>query len=171
MADVTKTQRRTRGFERASGLLKSRIRKVSESRGFSESKVLTHWSEFVGQDIAAIARPVNVTYGRGAFGATLTLLTTGAQAPILQMQVEKIRERVNAAYGYAAIQHVKVTQTAPTGFAEGQVEFQPAPKAKPKKDPAIQEKAVDAATGVADEDLRQALEMLGENVLSRKKPN
>ncbi len=171
MADAAKHDRRMRGFERASGLLKSRVRKASESRGFAESRLLTHWAEFVGADIAAIARPVNVTYGRGAFGATLTLLTTGAQAPILQMQIEKVRERVNAAYGYAAIQHIRVTQTAPTGFAEGQVQFQPAPKEKPPPDPATKAKAAKTATGVADTDLRQALETLGENVLSREKTN
>ena len=33
------------GFKKASVLLKKNIQKVSESRGFAQSRVLTHWSE------------------------------------------------------------------------------------------------------------------------------
>ena len=159
----------TRGFARTSNLVKERIRKVSEGRGFAESKVLTHWSEIVGAELAQIARPVNVGYGRGAFGATLTLLTTGAQAPMLQMQVETIRERVNACYGYSAIRHIRITQTAPTGFAEGQVAFAPAPKKTVKLDPQVLDEVRATAAPVTDPSLRQALEKLGENVITRSK--
>ena len=41
----------------------------------------------------------------------------------------RLKERVNAVYGYAAITRIHLTQTAATGFAEGQAEFTPAPKA------------------------------------------
>ena len=46
-------------------------------------------------------------------GATLTLLTTGANAPMLEMQKEKLRQKVNAVYGYNAISRVRIT-----GFVE-----------------------------------------------------
>ena len=81
----------TKGFKRTSSLLQTQIRKTSETRGFSQSRLLTHWPEIAGDDIAAISRPVEVRYGRGGLGATLTLLTTGANAPILEMQKEKLR--------------------------------------------------------------------------------
>jgi hypothetical protein len=160
--------RRMRGFERAAGLLQTRIREAGEARGFAVSRLLTHWAEIVGADTAAVARPVNVSHARGGFGATLTVLTTGAQAPMLEMQKETIRERVNACYGYAAIQRVRITQTAPTGFAEGQVAFTPAPKtAAATQDPALRRQAEAAAAPVTDDGLRRALEALGQNVLSR----
>ncbi|WP_172300349.1 DUF721 domain-containing protein [Pseudoruegeria sp. HB172150] len=162
-----KAPRRLRGFERASGLLSTRIREAGEKRGFAISRVLTHWGEIVGEDTAAIALPVNVSYARGGFGATLTVLTTGANAPMLEMQKERMRERVNACYGYSAISRIRITQTAPTGFAEGQAQFAPAPKAEHVSDPEIAREAQEAARPVADEGLRQALEALGENVLSR----
>jgi len=76
----------THGFKRTSSLLQTQIRKTSETRGFAQSRLLTHWAEIAGDDIAAISRPVEVRYGRSGFGATLTLLTTGANAPILEMQ-------------------------------------------------------------------------------------
>jgi hypothetical protein len=148
-------------------LAASRIQAGSESRGFAVSKLLTHWAEIAGPDVASIARPVEISYGRG-FGATLSLLTTGAQAPMLEMQKEAIRERVNACYGYAAVQKVRITQTAATGFAEGQVAFEPKEPSHPE--PAVvTSEARDAAKPVADADLRHALERLGANVLSQSK--
>ena len=162
-----KSIRRKRGFEPAAGLLRAQIKSASESRGFSDSRVLTHWAEIVGDEIARIARPVKISYRRDAFGASLTLLTTGAAAPLLEMQKPKIRERVNACFGYSAISRIVITQTAPTGFAEGQAAFAPAPVAPARPDPAIVQKATDAAASVRDETLRQALEALGQNILTR----
>jgi len=168
-----KGPRRMRGFERTGGLLQARIRKAGEARGFAVARLLTHWAEIVGQDTARIARPVNVSYGRGAFGATLTVLTTGAQAPMLQADLPRIRERVNACYGYAAIARVRITQTAPVGFAEGQAAFGPADPAPARattaRDGDAVAKAKTAVAQVDDEALRRALESLGENVLSRAK--
>ena len=162
-----KIARRKRGFEHAGALASPRIRKAGESRGFAVSRLLTHWAEVVGPDIARVARPVDVNYGRG-FGATLTLLTTGAEAPMLEMQKEAIRERVNVCYGYAAIQKIRITQTAATGFAEGHAVFEPAPKKSVTEKPVTPEAAQMAQT-VGDSDLRLALEKLGTNVLSHSK--
>jgi hypothetical protein len=161
-------RRRMRGFERASGLLQSHVRRVGESRGFAVSRLLTHWAEIVGEETARGARPVKVSYGRDGFGATLTVLTTGAQAPMLQADLPRIRDKVNACYGYAAISRIRITQTAPTGFAEGRVAFEPAPAHKPAKpDADATRHARAAARDIADRNLRTALESLGQNVLSR----
>lgn len=165
---VQKPERRRRGFERTASLLTARIRKAGEARGFAVTRLLTHWPEIVGDQTAAVARPVDVKYGREGLGATLTILTTGAQAPMLEMQKEQLRDKVNAVYGYTAIARVRITQTAPTGFAEGQVEFTAAPKAKPKPNPETQAKARDTAAPVKDDGLRAALEALGQNILSRQ---
>lgn len=163
-----KQNRRMRGFERASGLVQARVRKAGEARGFAVAKLLTHWAEIAGEEIARVARPVNVSYARGGFGATLTVLTTGAQAPMVQMQCERLRERVNACYGYNAIKRVRVTQTAPTGFAEGQAQFDPAPAQRPAPSAETQAKARRSAAAVEDDGLRAALERLGANILSKE---
>ena len=159
----------TRGFSRAATLVQSRIRKASEDRGFAVTRLLTHWAEVVGEATAQIATPVNVSYGKGGMGATLTLLTTGAQAPMLEMQKEQIREKVNACYGYRAISRVRITQTAPTGFAEGRVAFAPAPRAGKTIDPAVKSAAKALSDEVKNDDLRAALAALGANVLSKRK--
>lgn len=160
----------TRGFSRAATLLQPRIRAASEDRGFAVTRLLTHWSEVVGESIAQIATPVNISYGRGGMGATLVLLTTGAQAPMLEMQKDQIREKVNACYGYRAIARVRITQTAPTGFADGRVAFAPAPKTARIPDQAVQSAANALSDDVENEDLRTALAALGANVLSKRKP-
>ncbi|WP_233587138.1 DUF721 domain-containing protein [Pseudorhodobacter sp. E13] len=161
--------RRMRGFEAASGLLKERIRSAGEARGFAVTRLLTAWAEIVGPDLAAITRPVKVGYAKGGMGATLTLLTTSTNGPMVQMQLPAIKEKVNACYGYAAISRISLTQTAPSGFAEGQAMFTPAPKQTPAPDPAIKAEANRVAEGVHDNALRQALESLTENFLSRSK--
>lgn len=158
----------TYGFARASGLMQTRIRKVSEDRGFAVSRLLTHWAEIVGEGTAAVATPVNVSYGRGGMGATLAVLTTGAQAPMLEMQKDQIRDKVNACYGYRAISRVRITQTAPTGFAEGQVQFKPSPKPDVRLTPEVQAAASDLSSDVENADLRKALSELGAKVLSKK---
>ena len=156
----------TRGFKSAATLLGGQIRKVGEGRGFAVSKLLTHWPDVVGEDVASMARPVNISYGKGGFGATLTLLIEGAYGPIVQSQSDRTREKVNAAYGYNAIARVRFTQTAATGFAEPQSSFNPAPKpAAPS--PEIRRAAEHAAQDAENGDLRAAIERLATNVLNK----
>lgn len=124
--------KRNRGFRSATDLVARRVRAVAQKRGFSESRLLTHWAEIVGHEIATMAWPVSVKYGYGHFGATLTLLTSGACAPVVALHEARIRESVNACYGYTAIGRVRVTQTSPHGFAEGaQAVFRGAPATAP----------------------------------------
>jgi hypothetical protein len=161
------THRHRKGPRRLSKLIEGDVRRLSGTRGFSETRLLLHWAEIAGAGIAAICRPVKVGYGRGGVAATLTLLTTGAHAPILQMQLPALRDRVNACYGYAAIGRIAVTQTAPSGFAEGQAEFAPPPRSRPVSAPETCQAARETTEGVADDGLRLALERLATNVLSK----
>jgi hypothetical protein len=164
-------ERRFRGFERAATLVQGRIRAAGESRGFAVAKVLTHWAEIAGAEMAAKARPVKVSYTTSGLGATLTVLTNGANAPFLEMQKEALRARVNACYGYNAVARIQITQTAPEGFAEGRVQFQQAPAAPaPEPDPMTRSRARQAASEIRDDGLRTALEEMGRTLMSRPKP-
>lgn len=164
-----RTARGRRGFQHTAQLLQPRIRAAGESRGFAVTRLLTHWRDIVGPDIADMARPLRVGFARGSFGATLTLLTSGAQAPMVQMQLPRIREKVNACYGYNAISRITLTQTAPDGLAEGSAPFGPAAAqpGAPAADPDLDRRAAQVAGGVRDEALRAALETLARNVMSR----
>jgi hypothetical protein len=162
-------EHRRRGFEPAFGLMKDAVRSAGESRGFAVARLLTHWAEVAGEEMARKTRPVRIGYGKGGMGATLTLLVKATEAPMVQMALPVLKERVNAVYGYAAISHIHLTQTAPLGFAEGQAEFAAAPKPVPAPDPVLQAKAGEAADGIADPALRSALEQLAQNILTRQR--
>lgn len=160
----------TRGFKRTSTLLQDRIRRATEKRGFAETRLLTRWAEIVGPDIAKVGQPVDISYGRGGFGATLTVLTTGAQAPVLEMQKEDLRTKINAVYGYNAIARIRITQTAPTGFSEGQTQFDASPlKVVEQPDAKVGAASREIAAPVGNDSLREALEKLGQNVLARSR--
>lgn len=163
--------RRMRGFESASGLLRDPIRKAGESRGFAVTKLLTHWPEIAGVDLAPLCRPVKIGYGQGGMGATLTLLASGAAAPLVQMQLDRLRDKVNAIYGYAAISRIRLTQTAAEGFAEPKTAFEHGNIAPPSPQALARAKAVvDGMTsGVTDEGLKSALDRLATNVLMKRK--
>lgn len=165
------------GFRHAARLVEDRVRAAGESRGFAVARLLTHWDEIVGPETARLAQPVKLGWGRGrrsaGLGATLTLETTGAAAPLVQMLAPQIRDRVNASLGHAAIARIALSQgagPASAGFAEAQAEF--APAAGPRRDDAAEAarlgaQAAAAARGVQDPALRAALEALARNVLSR----
>jgi hypothetical protein len=162
-----KPKRKTRGFMRTGGILSKQIRKASEKRGFVETRLLTHWAEFVGDAIANVAQPVKVSYGRQGLGATLTILTTGANAPIVQMQLPEIKERVNVCYGYSAISTIKITQTSPTGFGETQKPFEHTKQAKTLSNLEISD--IDTTVeNVSNQDLKDALARLGKSIKQRK---
>ena len=162
--------RRRRGFEPAAGLMKEQIRSASESRGFAVARLLTHWPEIAGAQLAPITRPVKIGYGREGMGATLTLLTTSAHAPMVQMDLPRLKEKVNAVYGYNAIARILITQTAATGFAEGQAQFLPATPLQRQPDPQIVAEAARTAAPIRDDGLRKALEAMAQNVLTRNNP-
>ncbi len=157
-----------RGFRRAAGLVSKSVQSAGESRGFAVSRVLTHWAEVAGPSLAKITRPVKVSYGRDGLGATITVLTTGAQAPMVEMQKETLRERINACYGYKAIARIRITQTAPEGFSEGAAVFEHAPK-RSKQGPSDADlaRAGQDTSAIEDPDLKRALALLGANIHSK----
>ena len=162
------SSRRARGFARAASLVEGRVQAAGQSRGFAVSRLLTHWAELAGPEVASRAQPVKVAYGRGRLGATLTLLCKGADAPIVQMQSKRIVDAVNAAYGYAAIRAIRLTQTAPEGFAEGQAEFEArSPNVAPLSEDA-RARLREMADGIENTDLREALTALAANVMRRQ---
>ena len=162
-------------FKPASDLLRARIRELGEARGFSATRLLTHWTEIVGESVASIARPLEIRHprprpGHPPEGATLIVLALGAAALRLEMEKERIRERVNACYGYNAIAKLRIRQAGPDAFAEEGAAFAP-PARKAPADPVtdLRAAAEPLADGVSDTELRVALAALAANVLSRSR--
>ena len=158
---------RKHGFKKASVLLKKNIQKASESRGFAQSRVLTHWSEIVGEEISSVSIPTKVSYKTDGLGATLTILTSGSSGPILEMQKEFIRIKINAVYGYNAVQKIKITQSSPFALMRKNDNTKSiiSKKNKPKVEiPISLEKVMNE---IDDKNLKQALEELAINVFTK----
>lgn len=147
-------------FTQTGSYLKSAIRKVSETRGFAQSRLLTNWAEIAGPEMAQKTTPVKVSFAKSGFGATLTLLCKGADAPMLEMSLPRLVERVNATYGYKAISSIRLTQTAEIGFAEDQAPFS-APNRRKRKVDETTQTTIDT---VGDTGLRDALRQLSDNL-------
>ena len=163
--------KRKAGFQRTSALVEQKLRAVSESRGFAITRLLTHWGDIVGTQISDVSVPVKVSYAQKGFGATLVILTTGAQAQMLEMQLPIIREKVNACYGYNAISRIRITQTAPIGFSQGQLQFKTrkVKDAEPAPCPETAIKVAAIAETIKDDALRAALSDFGKNILKNEK--
>ena len=158
---------RKHGFKKASVLLKKNIQKSSESRGFAQSRVLTHWSEIVGEEISSVSIPTKVSYKTDGLGATLTILTTGSSGPILEMQKEFIRTKINAVYGYNAVQKIKITQSSPLALMRKNENPKSIILKKNKPKVEISTSLEKAVNEIDDKNLRQALEELAINVFTK----
>ena len=156
-----------RKFTQVGTYLKKPITEGCSGRGFAQSRLLTQWSEIAGTAIAKIARPVKVSYPKSGLGATLTLLTNGANAPLVQMQIPEILRRVNAVYGYRAIQEVRITQSSRYGLADTQADFEH--KTPTKALSKESQEALDTlVSDVKDDNLKTALTALGKSL--KQKP-
>ena len=164
----------TKGFKQAASLIAKRVKEASETRGFAQVRLLTHWEEVAGKDTAKIAQPVKVNFNKKGLGATLTLICNGANAPFVEMEKEQIRIRVNSVYGYNAITEIKITQTAATGFSEAQTIFEGVPKPKdpphlPEASHASREATHELVASIQNAEFSHALEALAKNVLNKHK--
>ncbi|MCY3985265.1 MAG: DciA family protein [Roseovarius sp.] len=171
MSGKRKSSRRkgtTRGFKRGSALFDPFIRKAAKKRGFAASRILTTWPEIAGEEVASVSRPIKVSYSNLGVGGTLTLLAAGPYAPIVEMQKEYLRERINAVYGYNAIVRINVTQTSAISFMNGRPVFKNRSESNGQSspDPSIALESANIVDGIENDDFRKALETLGRNVLS-----
>lgn len=158
-----KPARLSRGFVRAGGLIEQQMRTAAARRGFLQARLRALWPDIAGPEFAAICAPVRLTRSRGPAGGLLTVAVSGPHAPQLQMLVPILRERVNAALGPGTVGRIQLTQAA-HGFAEP-----PAPRFEAGPRPVVRDLGPVASglSSIGDGELRDALETLARNVLSR----
>ncbi|MCY4151263.1 MAG: DciA family protein [Aestuariivita sp.] len=166
-----KRESTTHGFKHAASFLQSNLRRVGESRGFSTSKILTRWEEIAGSDLSKVSRPIDVKFTADGFGATLRILVSGAHAPMIEMQKEGLKQRVNEVYGFNAISRIRFTQTAAEGFTDGMASFltESTTPSEKKVDPKVTKKVRKFTNDIQDDKLRSVLDLLGTSVLTQDK--
>jgi len=79
--------------------------------GFVQSSIVSRWREIVGVRYAAVSSPESIRFPAGKKrNGVLTLVVEGAHAPMMQHVAPAIIERVNAFFGYPAVERVAFRQ-------------------------------------------------------------
>lgn len=133
----------------------------------SLGKIVTHWREVVGSELADKAQPVKINYRKQPNTkkplASLDIATTSAYATTLHYQKDLILQRINALFGEGWITSIRfITHVANSDNKT---------KSKPKFPLTTSEKNYlsDMLGGVEDEDIKIRLLRLGEEILKREK--
>jgi hypothetical protein len=124
--------------------------------GFVQSSIVSRWGEIVGDRYAALSAPESIRFPAGKRSdGVLTLIVTGAHAPMMQHVIPVVIERVNRFFGYAAVARVVIRQGA-----------LPAPRRQPLR-PAFTVVPTDLGESlktIADPELKAVLESLAMGV-------
>ena len=163
--DDIEEQRQANGLNRLSRTLDSFSRKILGSRGFVEVDILTEWDKIVGSELAQYSFPQKISFGKEKNNGTLYLaVPSGAYALELQQRSKFIIDKINTYFGYNAVSNIKIIQNA------GMVPLQ-LPQEKKHKISVTQEQKdqITALTNeINNEDLKNILIKLGENIFSEK---
>ena len=137
---------------------------VFARRGFADGAVINDWPAIVGPHLAAHSTPEKIAHGRGerSEGTLHLKVDSGSLATELQHLEPQLIERVNAHFGYCAVARLKLIHgPAPAP--------QPRPAKKARRLGEGEEKDLKGRlAGIADADLRAALEALGRAVKGRR---
>lgn len=164
--DWLKHSRGRRAYRAAppAGRAVSKIMKPLAAKfGAGKSGLTEHWEDIVGPRFARISTPLRFQGGRD--GRTLLIAAPGPAAALITAAGSAIIERANGYLGPGYIRHIKVQQTR---MRDGQLA---GTKANRTKDltPRQSEELHLSLENVSDPDLRDALEKLGRQALTRKK--
>lgn len=137
--------------------------------GFVQSSIVSRWREIVGVRYAAVSSPESIRFPHGKKrNGVLTLVVEGAHAPMMQHVAPVIVERVNAFFGYPAVERVAfrqgIVQAARARSRHAPPPLGPFGAGRPAQradEPAeISAELGDSLREVADPELRACLESL-----------
>jgi hypothetical protein len=164
----TMTPRRP-GAKPLDTLIRGVIEQALAARGLSEAGLIADWPAIVGESIARYARPLQLQWPpRPAkrdpeapiAPATLILRVDGAFALEAQHSAAIVVERVNAHLGWRCVEKIAFRQ-GPLPPLKAKRATLPAPSA------AAEAEAQQAAAGIDDEALREALTRFGARAIDR----
>lgn len=132
-------------------------------RGFVESALIHKWTSIVGKEIAAWSVPNRLVFLRGStLDATLHLDVLSARALEIQHNELVILERINVVFGYKAINKIAIRQV---NSLSRTLKQPPAPTVLTESEKSW---VSDQIKNHSNAELKNALEALGQAILSRK---
>lgn len=135
------------------------VKPVFKNRGLMEGKIITHWSQIVGEKFAQMSFAEKITFPKGKRSeGTLHLNVTSSGALLFQYAQDLILERINTFFGYKALSKIRMTH----GLTfQSEAKMPSPPKILSQEEKAWLEKQIE---GVEDTELRVNLQKLGEAV-------
>ncbi|MFZ5748880.1 MAG: DUF721 domain-containing protein [Pseudomonadota bacterium] len=128
--------------------------------GFVQHAVVSRWAEIVGDRYAQVSVPESIRFPQGERAqGVLSLIVSGAHAPMMQHIAPEIVERVNRFFGYPAVASVR--------FRHGEVKRRKAAPPRPAPAP-VPEELGESLRGIADLELRSVLEALAAGVSAKE---
>ena len=145
-------------------------RQILGTQGLFEADIIANWQYIVGKDVALYSLPQKIRFDKNAkTGGCLTIcVLSGAFAVEIKQQEQNIVGKINAYYGYEAISKLKIMQTgSANNFLVNKKIINKVKKTlvSDKEKNYINE----LSKGVQNQDLRQALERLGQAVMEKQK--
>ena len=139
------------------------IKPIFGERGFADAAIINDWPEIVGEHLANHSAPekIHYTQGRKSKGTLHLRIDNGGLAIQLQHLEAVLIERINAYFGFCAIERIRITQgPLPETLEEN---FTP-----PRPLSETEERGLlSCLSDVDDDDLYQALELLGRAILGK----
>ncbi len=115
-------------------LVSKMVRQALWRRGFSEPALVTQWASIAGAALAARTAPLRIVFPRRErTGGTLHVKVDGPFAVELQHVAPLVVERVNAYYGFAALDRLALHQAPVQARAERREDSAPADGARPNR--------------------------------------
>ncbi|MCT4654713.1 MAG: DciA family protein [Cohaesibacter sp.] len=111
----SKTAGAGKGPRRLGDLIGKSLTPLCRKQGFASADIVQFWAEIVGPSYAHCTEPDRIRWprrgeGEGFNPGTLIVHCEGAFALVFQQEQEKIIQRVNAYFGYPAIDRLQILQ-------------------------------------------------------------
>jgi hypothetical protein len=160
----TPPTRKAVGFLPAGGLIGQQMRTNQARKGFVQARLKALWPDIVGREVAQISLPDRLISARGPSGGLLKLAVEGAHAPQVQMMLGMIRDRINSALGPGTVGRIQIVQAPLPNHARSAGALGAARRLAA---PELPKPMAESLAGIGDDELRDALQTLARNVLSR----
>ncbi len=156
-----------RGFNRAlDECLQSHLTPAMQRFGLAEGRILTHWADIVGPELARVTLPERLRFAKGQrTDGTLTIRVATGWAPVLQHQTPQLLDQLAAYFGYRAVSRISIRQDHRLlAHQESDLSLQPTGTLDSASKSTISEMVSDCA----DEGLRDSLTALGRSIRLRE---
>lgn len=140
--------------ELIAGALDPLVRK----RGLARAELIAWWPDIVGAAYAGRTVPERIKWPRDGKAATLFVRCDPSLALQLAHETDRVRERLNSYFGYAAVGSVRIVQ--------GRVGPEQMPAPERSEEPAVSA-ALERRLAAFDAPLRDSLRALGSKILAR----